>query len=88
MARDDDSEDCEPGLLSFDRAALEQKRAAIFDELETIPAEKVAKGLNNDKRNRAKREPGTGLESHRESETVHTRKIKNAGRNPQGDGRS
>ena len=88
MARDDDSEDCEPGLLSFDQAALEQKRAAIFNELESMPAEKVEKGLNSDKRNRNERKPRAGLKSHRESETVCARKIKNAGRNPQGDGRS
>lgn len=88
MARDDYPEDCEPGLLSFDRAALEQKRAAIFEELKSLPAEKVEKGLNSDKRNRNEGKPRTGLKSHRESETVCTRKIKNAGRNPQGDGRS
>ena len=57
MASDDDSQDSKPISLSYDKAALEQKRAALFDRLAGLDPKAIEKGIESHERSdRAKKE--------------------------------
>lgn len=47
MALNDSSQSSEPcSIISTERAVLERKRAALFDELSRLSPEKIVSGMN------------------------------------------
>lgn len=46
MASDDDSQSSEPCIISMDKAAIERKRAALFDKVLQLSPKAIENGIN------------------------------------------